>query len=158
MPLVSSDEFLVEWLEIDVAGLRCFGFASSLGTFGPPAREHATLCLTQFEHGASSLHCECESGQHHPLLPRWKRSHLYGGVQRTLTCLLLHCAQPFLDFLWPTRGALLTLLSFMVNQIGAIANIVEPCEDKLTYEIVSQQPATQQWKGNSSKHHNSKTP
>lgn len=46
----------------DVDGLRAlaFGLASSLGTFGPPAREHGTPCLTQFEHGDSSLHCECE--------------------------------------------------------------------------------------------------
>jgi hypothetical protein len=60
MPAISCEDVLVEWLEIDVAGLRCFAFASSLGTFGPPAREHATLCRMQFEHGASSLHCECE--------------------------------------------------------------------------------------------------
>lgn len=73
-------------LDTDVAGLRCFGFASSLGTLGPPAREHATLCLTQLEHGASSLHCECENGQSHRLL----RKHIKGGEELTLTCLLLH--------------------------------------------------------------------
>jgi len=47
----------------DVDGERrciAFGLASSLGTFGPPAREHGTPCLTQFAHGDSSLHCECE--------------------------------------------------------------------------------------------------
>jgi hypothetical protein len=57
MLTISCDDVLVEWLDTDVAGLRCcFAFASSLGTFGPPAREHATLCLVQFEQGASSLH------------------------------------------------------------------------------------------------------
>lgn len=49
----------------DPDGLRpaaavALGLASSLGTFGPPAREHGTPCLTQLEHGDSSLHCECE--------------------------------------------------------------------------------------------------
>lgn len=57
MLTMSCDDVLVEWLDTDVAGLRCcFAFASSLGTFGPPAREHATLCRTQFEQGDSSLH------------------------------------------------------------------------------------------------------
>ena len=71
MLTISCDDVLVEWLDTEVAGLRCccFAFASSLGTFGPPAREHATLCLTQFEHGDSSLHCECEYRQFDPLLP-----------------------------------------------------------------------------------------
>lgn len=46
-------------------------------------------------------------------------------LRHTLTCLLLHCAQPFRDFLCPTRGALFTLLLSMVNQSGAIANIVK---------------------------------
>lgn len=60
-PNVSCEEVvLVERLNIDVEGLRCLGLASSLGTLGPPAREQATLCRTQFEQGASSLHCECE--------------------------------------------------------------------------------------------------
>lgn len=58
MLAISCDDVLVEWLDTDVAGLRCcFALASSLGTFGPPAREHATLCRTQFEQGDSSLHC-----------------------------------------------------------------------------------------------------
>ena len=35
-------------------------FASSRGTYGPPASEHATPCRTQFEQGISSLHCECD--------------------------------------------------------------------------------------------------
>lgn len=57
MLAMSCDDVRVEWLDTEVAGLRCcFAFASSLGTFGPPASEHATLCRKQLEHGASSLH------------------------------------------------------------------------------------------------------
>lgn len=72
-----SIEAVLETLEEDVADARRF-FASSRGTLGPPARLHATPCLTQLEQGASSLH---------------------------FTCLLLHWAQPLRLFLWPTRGA-----------------------------------------------------
>ena len=95
--VASCEDVRVEWLDIDVAGLRGLAFTSSRWTLGPPASEHGTLCLTQFAHGDSSLH---------------------------LTCRLLHCAQPFRDFLCPTRGALFTLLLSMVNQSGAMANIV----------------------------------
>jgi hypothetical protein len=55
----------------------------------------------------------------------------------TLTCLLLHCAQPFLDFLCPTRGALLALLPSMVNQTGATANIVRVSESVPTLSKVT---------------------
>jgi hypothetical protein len=52
-------------------------------------------------------------------------------IEPTLTCLLLHCAQPFLDFLWPTLGARLTLLS-IVNQTGLTASIFRSCESDAT--------------------------
>jgi len=58
--VASCEDVRVEWLDIDAAGLRCLGFASSLWTLGPPASEHATPCLEQFEHGDSSLHCKSE--------------------------------------------------------------------------------------------------
>ena len=58
--VASCEDVRVEWLDIDVAGLRGLAFASSRWTLGPPASEHGTLCLTQFAHGDSSLHCESE--------------------------------------------------------------------------------------------------
>lgn len=99
-----SIEAVLETLEEDVADARRF-FASSRGTLGPPARLHATPCLTQLEQGASSLHCErphvsvCGRGG--------ERRQVSNGtpVARTFTCLLLHWAQPLRLFLWPTRGA-----------------------------------------------------
>jgi hypothetical protein len=58
--VASCEDVRVEWLDIDVAGLRCLAFASSRCTLGPPASEHGTLCLTQFAQGDSSLHCKSE--------------------------------------------------------------------------------------------------
>ena len=53
--LASSDPVL-EIVEEDVAEVRLC-FASSLGTYGPPANEHGTPCRTQLEHGDCSSHC-----------------------------------------------------------------------------------------------------
>jgi hypothetical protein len=58
--VASCEDVRVEWLETDIAGLRGLGFASSRWTLGPPAREHGTLCLVQFEQGDCSSHCESE--------------------------------------------------------------------------------------------------
>lgn len=59
--VASCEDVRVEWLEIDIAGLRGLAFASSRWTLGPPASEHGTLCLVQFEQGDCSSHCERES-------------------------------------------------------------------------------------------------
>lgn len=85
---VSCDAVL-EKPEDEVVDLRLY-FASSRGTYGPPANEHGTPCLTQFEQGDSSLHCECDQLI---VLSESDRELL------TFTCLLLHCAHPFRDFL-----------------------------------------------------------
>ena len=55
---VSCDDAVFESVLVDddVVDVRLF-FVSSRGTKGPPASEHGTPCLTQFEHGFSSSHC-----------------------------------------------------------------------------------------------------
>jgi len=60
VPLAGADvslEDVLETLGDEVAEVRLV-FASSRGTCGPPANEHRTSCLTQFEQGDSSLHYE----------------------------------------------------------------------------------------------------
>lgn len=108
-----SIEVVRETLEEEVADARRF-LASSRGTFGPPARLHATPCRTQLEQGASSLHCQ---NSHQRVRTGGSRAQDAGGtpVRRTFTCRRLHWAQPLRLFLCPTRGALLAKPSILVK-------------------------------------------
>ena len=72
------------------------------------------------------LHCTAKNGRESAPTCAFRVDRVgIHPLRHTLTCRLLHCAQPFRDFLCPTRGALFTLLLSMVNQSGAIANIIK---------------------------------